>query len=347
MTQQSNPVDLATAVPPEPLGAWIAQHVESASGAIRVEQLAGGSSNLTFRVRDDANDWVLRRPPLSHVLATAHDMSREYRVQSALALADVPTATQVALCDDESVIGAPFYLLAHVDGVVYDDVDAVPHINEAQSLAASRELVDVLARLHGTDFAAIGLGEFGRPVGFMARQMKRWQAQWEKSVIVDMPVVDEVARRLEHALPPEVRHAIVHGDYSFNNTMFDRDDPTRMVAVLDWEMSTLGEPLTDVGTLAVYWGEVGELMWRARRPQFHRSNGGFPDVDTLLDRYARTSRADLTHIDFYRAFATYKLAVISQGAAKRISVKNPERARATGETVDALAQLALEFLGTG
>jgi aminoglycoside phosphotransferase (APT) family kinase protein len=280
------------------------------------------------------------------VLATAHDMSREYRVQSALALADVPTAAQIALCEDESVIGAPFYLMAHVDGVVYDDVDAVPHITEPQSLAASCELIDVLARLHGTDFVGVGLGEFGRPVGFMARQMRRWQAQWEKSVLVDMPAVDEVARRLERALPPEVRNAIVHGDYSFNNTMFDREDPSRMVAVLDWEMSTLGDPLSDIGTLAVYWGEVGELMWRARRPQFHRSNAGFPDVDTLLDRYARTSGANLEHIDFYRAFATYKLAVISQGVAKRISARNPERARATGETIEALAQMALEFVGT-
>ena len=346
MTHQSNPVDTDAAVPPERLGEWIAQHVEQATGAIRVEQLAGGSSNLTFRVRDDANDWVLRRPPLSHVLATAHDMSREYRVQSALALADVPIAAQISLCEDESVIGAPFYLMAYVDGVVYDDVDAVARITEPQSFAASCELVDVLARLHGTDFVAVGLGEFGKPVGFMARQMKRWQEQWDKSRIVSVPVVDEVARRLEQALPPEVRHAIVHGDYSFNNTMFDRHDPTRMAAVLDWEMSTLGDPLTDVGTLAVYWGEVGDLMWRARRPQFHRGNAGFPDVDTLLDRYALASGADLAHIDFYRAFAAYKLAVISQGVAKRTSASNPERARATGDTIEALAQLALEFIGS-
>jgi aminoglycoside phosphotransferase (APT) family kinase protein len=343
MAEQTNPVDVETAAPPKQLGAWIADHVAGASGPVRVDQLAGGSSNLTFRVRDDANDWVLRRPPLSHVLATAHDMTREFRVQSALQQADVPVARQFALCDDDTVIGAPFYLMARLDGVVYDDVDAVDGITEAQGLAASYELVDVLARLHCTDYDAIGLGEFGRPAGFMARQIQRWQKQWANSVLVDVPAVDEVARRLEATLPPDGRHAIVHGDYSFNNTMFDAADPTRMIAVLDWEMSTLGDPLADVGMLAVYWGDVGELMWRSRRPQAHRANAGFPDVDTLLDRYARTSGADLGHIDFYRAFATYKLAVISQGAAKRISLTDPDRAAGTVGTVEALAELALGF----
>jgi len=341
--EQTNPVDADQAVPPDRLGPWIAEHVPGTSGSVEVEQIAGGSSNLTFRVRDGDHDWVLRRPPLSHVLATAHDMAREHRVQSALEWTDVPVAPQVAICTDETVIGAPFYLMARLDGVVYDDVDATASLTEEQGRAASFELMDVLARLHAVDYEAIGLDDFGRPAGYLERQVKRWQTQWEKSKTVEMPVVDEVARRLGGRLPTDSRHAIVHGDYSFNNTMFRRDDPTRMQAVLDWEMSTLGDPLTDVGMVAVYWTDVGEIMWRNRKPQAHRANAGFPDVDTLLARYATTSRTDLSQIDFYRAFATYKLAVIAQGGARRVEQTDPERAARVTDTVQQLADLALEL----
>ena len=153
--------------------------------------------------------------------------------------------------------------------------------------------------------------------------------------------------RLARSVPDERRHAIVHGDYSFNNTMYRRDDPTRMQAILDWEMSTLGDPLTDVGMLAVYWGEVGEIMWRSRRPQAHRANAGFPDVDVLLERYATTSGTDLGEIDFYRALATYKLAVISQGAVKRLGDRDPERAARTSETITFLAERALDLTTPG
>jgi len=308
-----------------------------------VVQIAGGSSNLTFGVSDGKHEWVLRRPPLRHVLATAHDMGREHRVQSALERTDVPVAAQVAGCDDESVIGAPFYMMERLDGVVYDDVDATASLTEEQGRAASFELMDVLARLHAVDFDAVGLGDFGRPAGYLERQVKRWQTQWEKSKTIEMPVVDEVSQRLERRLPTGSRHAIVHGDYSFNNTMFRRDDPTRIQAVLDWEMSTLGDPLTDVGMVAVYWTDVGEIMWRNRKPQAHRANAGFPDVDTLLERYATTSGTDLAEIDFYRAFATYKLAVIAQGGARRVEHADPERASRVTGTVQQLADLALDL----
>jgi aminoglycoside phosphotransferase (APT) family kinase protein len=341
--EQTNPVDITEAVPPERLGPWIAEQVPDANGSVEVVQIAGGSSNLTFGVSDGKHDWVLRRPPLRHVLATAHDMGREHRVQSALEQTDVPVAAQVASCDDDSVIGAPFYMMERLDGVVYDDIDATASLTEEQGRAASLELMDVLARLHAVDFDAVGLGDFGRPAGYLERQVKRWQTQWEKSKTIEMPVVDEVSQRLERRLPTESRHAIVHGDYSFNNTMFRRDDPTRIQAVLDWEMSTLGDPLTDVGMVAVYWTDVGEIMWRNRKPQAHRANAGFPDVDTLLERYAGTSGTDLSEIDFYRAFATYKLAVIAQGGARRVEHTDPERASRVTGTVQQLADLALEL----
>jgi aminoglycoside phosphotransferase (APT) family kinase protein len=337
------PVDVDEALQPARLGPWLAGQVAGAGAELEIEQLAGGASNLTFRVRAGERDLVLRRPPLRGGLATAHDMAREHRVQDALAATDVPVARMHVLCDDPSVIGAPFYVMELLDGVVYDEVDAVAGLTAAQSHAASLELVDVLARLHAVDPAAVGLGDFGRADGYLQRQVARWQTQWEKSKSVEMPAVEEVARRLERSLPAQSGNGIVHGDYSFNNTMYFAADPARMQAVLDWELSTLGDTLTDVATLAVYWGEVGEIMWRSRPPQAHRANASFPDVDTLLERYAVTSGADLSNIDFYRAFATYKLAVIAQGGALRIGDADPERRDRVTQTVALLAALALDM----
>jgi aminoglycoside phosphotransferase (APT) family kinase protein len=324
----------------EPLIDFLQAHGLHAPEALTAVPIGEGHSNVTFGL---STGVVLRRPPRGPLPPSAHDVLREARLLRALEGTPVRAPTVLAVCDDESVIGAPFYMMARLDGVVYDDVDATAGLTEEQGLAASYELIDVLARLHAVDYEAVGLGDFGRPVGYLERQVNRWQTQWEKSKTVDVPAVDEVAQRLERHLPADSRNAIVHGDYSFNNTMFRRDDPTRMQAVLDWEMSTLGDPLTDVGMVAVYWTDVGEIMWRNRKPQAHRANAGFPDVDTLLARYEQSSGTDLSQIDFYRAFATYKLAVIAQGGARRVEHTDPERsARVTG-TVEQLADLALDL----
>jgi aminoglycoside phosphotransferase (APT) family kinase protein len=331
------------AVDPGALGVWLAANVDGASGGVKVDQLPGGSSNLTFRVRDDVNDWVLRSPPLLHVLATANDMKREYTIQTALRDTDVPVPRTVAFCADESVIGRPFYLMDRLDGIVFSTADDVTHLTEDQALAATQELMDVLARLHAVDPAAIGLDGFGRPAGFVERQVNRWIAQWEKSKQRELPEIDEVARRLLACLPPEGAPGIVHGDYSFNNTMFRRDEPARMLAVLDWELSTLGDPLTDVGMVAIYWSEVGELLWRNRSPQPHRGNPGFPSVDVVIDRYASTSGRDLCHLDFYRALATFKLACIAEGVyARRVKSGETSRIADADAAVRSLAGLALE-----
>ncbi len=329
------------AVDGDALQHWLTGAVPGAAGPLRIEQLAGGSSNLTFRIRDEANDWVLRRPPLSHVLATANDMRREYTVQQALAASDVPVPQVVAFCDDPEVLGAPFYVMERLDGVVYSDADQVAHLTDAESRAASFELVDVLARLHAVRPAEVGLDGFGKPDGFLARQVGRWCTQWERSKAEDNPAIDEVARRLGAHLPAHSDSSIVHGDYSFNNTMFWRDRPAELRAVLDWEMSTLGDPLTDVGMVAVYWGAVGQLLWRERAPQAHRANAGFVDVDTLLERYASSSGRDLTELGFYRTLATFKLAVITAGARARLAAGDPQRAATTSSVVDDLAEAAL------
>ena len=326
------------------LGGWVGRNVTGASGPLRVEQLSGGSSNLTFRVRDDVNDWVLRRPPLGGSLATAHDVLREHRAQGALRDTDVPVARMVAACDDTEVIGAPFYLMSHVDGVVYADADAVAHLDHDRSRRATDELVDVLATLHAVDVDRVGLGDLGRPDGFVARQLGRWRTQWERSAQRELATIDEVATRLEQRMPAERSSTLVHGDYSFNNTMWDRDDPSRMVAVLDWEMATRGDPLTDVGMLVAYWGPVGALLWRARSPQPHRANDGFPSADAVAARYAESSGRALDELEFYVALATYKLAVITEGAAARLRATNPERAANAEAMTAALADHALEML---
>jgi len=340
-----NPEQVAEAVPTEALAAWVAANVEGASGPLSVSHLSGGSSNLTFRVRDDANDWVLRRPPLGRLLATANDMGREYRVQQGLGRSDVPVATTVAMCEDTDVLGVPFYLMSFVDGVVYSEAAAVAGLDEAQSAAAADELIDVLAQLHAVDYDAVGLGSLGRPEGFLQRQITRWSTQWEKSKDHEIPAIDEIAARLEASIPTKTDSSVVHGDYSFNNTMWSREDPTRMVAVLDWEMSTLGDPLTDLGMVAVYWGEAGEMMWRNRAtPQPHRVNAGFPSVDGILSRYETSSGRSISDIDVYRVLAVFKLAIIVEGNLARIRAAQPDDDHSErGALTDELAALALDM----
>ena len=330
-------------VDPVRLGEWLKDNVPESSGQVTVTPLSGGSSNLTFTVVDGEHQWVLRRPPLSHVLATANDVVREHRVQFGLQSTDVPVPRMVAVCEDESVIGAPFYVMQKLDGIVYDDVDAVAHLDEAQSRAAGFELIDVLARLHAVDAESVGLGDLGRPAGFVERQVNRWRTQWEKSRLRDIPSVDAVLDRLAANLPASERHGIVHGDYSFNNTMWSRTEPARMQGVLDWEMSTLGDPRTDLGMVLVYWEQAGELMWRSRKPQPHRANAGFPTAAELVERYEATSGMPVDHLPFFRALATVKLAVISMGNVARFAEKDPDRAATAVDNVIApLAGMALD-----
>src|SRR6478609_10457901 len=239
----------------ERLRPYLAAHVEGAHDApLTATLIAGGRSNLTYSVSDGTSTWVLRRPPLGHVLPTAHDMVREYRVMTALASTDVPVPRTLALCEDVAVNDAPFYVMELVEGVIYRDGNALAGLSPDDARRASEVLVDVLAAIHAVAYEAVGLGEFGRPDGFLERQVRRWGEQWERSKTRELPEVDELARRLRAALPTSGPPTIVHGDYRLDNTMMANDDPGRIVAVLDWEMSTLGDPLSDVGLFLVYWG---------------------------------------------------------------------------------------------
>lgn len=278
-------------------------------GPLSARLLAGGRSNLTYRVADGTSEWALRRPPLAHALPTAHDMAREYRILRALHGTDVPVARPVLLCEDAEVLGAPFYVMDFVDGVVLYDPRSVPGITAAKAGAACGQLVDILLALHAVDPAAVGLADFGKPAGFLARQLRRWAAQWDASPSEGRPDMSPLLALLERRLPEQSASGIVHGDYRLSNVIFDRE-VTRIQAVLDWEMAALGDPLADVGLLFVYHG----LSMRGAFGLPAISAGeGFLTPEALLDLYANGSDRDLGDLDWYIAFAEFKLAVISQG----------------------------------
>ncbi|HEV2361714.1 MAG TPA: phosphotransferase family protein [Acidimicrobiales bacterium] len=280
--------------------------------------IAGGRSNLTFEVRDSSGDrCVLRRPPVHHVLPTAHDMSREFRIVSALGPTSVPVAHARGFCDDPAVNGAPFYVMDYVDGYVLRDAATAEHLLDVGARAAAGPaLVDVLADLHALDVDAVGLGDLGRREGYISRQLGRWHKQFDGSQIDGVErvsLVDDVYELLEANIPDQGSPGIVHGDYRLDNTMLGPDGS--VMAVLDWEICTLGDPLADVGLLMVYWTE--------------RSDGssplgiapttvdGFSSRAELRQRYAERSGRDLSGLDYYIAFGYWKLACILQGVLAR------------------------------
>jgi aminoglycoside phosphotransferase (APT) family kinase protein len=280
------------------------------AGPLRAELITGGKSNLTYLLRDDRHRWVLRRPPLGHVLATAHDMSREYRVIAALAGTDVPVPGVHLLCTDAEVIGAPFYLMDEVPGRIFRTAADSAGLGPERARTLSYRLVDVLAELHGIDPATVGLGDFGRPDGYLQRQVSRWFRQFESSRSRDIPGIDELQQRLEHGIPASQRTTIVHGDYRLDNTIVADDES--IAAVLDWEMATLGDPLADLGLMKVYWEISGGLPGNPVA-QAVSAAAGFPGMDELAAHYAGRTGLDLTPLPWYTAFAAYKLAVIAEG----------------------------------
>ena len=219
-------------------------------GPLAAEVIAGGKSNLTYRVTDGTSTWALRRPPLGHVLPTAHDMGREYRVVSGLAKTDVPVPFALALCENPAVLGAPFYLMSFVDGIVLDDAESLGQLTRSSAQGVCEHLVDTLAALHAVDAAAVGLGQLGRPEGFLARQVNRWHKQWRASETRPLDEVDRVVDTLNATMPRQTDAAIVHGDFKLANVIY-RKDLSTIAAVIDWEMATLGDPLTDLALLAI------------------------------------------------------------------------------------------------
>ena len=285
------------------------------SGELRAEFISGGRSNLTFLVRDDSSRWVLRRPPLHGLTPSAHDMSREYRVVKALAHTAVPVAPAVTLCEDDSVIGAPFQMVDFVDGRVIRTREELATLGGPDEIARCVDgLVRVLADLHAVDPDSVGLSNFGRPQGYLERQVRRWGGQWQFVRSQDDPRDADVQRlhaALAASVPPDGPAAIVHGDYRIDNTILDAQDASVVRAVLDWEMSTLGDPLSDVALMCIY-----------REPSMDFFIGAWtspmlPSADVLAQRYSIISGRELAHWPFYMALAYFKLAIIAAGVAFR------------------------------
>lgn len=281
----------------------------SINGPLRARVIAGGKSNLTYEVTDGQASWIVRRPPLGHVLATAHDMSREHRVITALHPTDVPVPATHALCEDTDVIGAPFYVMERVEGTAYRLASQLEPLGSERTGAISARMVDALATLHRVDPAEVGLSDFGRPAGFLARQVRRWKKQLDASRSRELAGADDLHHLLEANLPVEGAPAVVHGDFRLDNLLVDDDD--QVAAVVDWEMATLGDPLTDVALLMVYQRmadlDTGHAVTDASTAP------GFLTDEEILNRYADRSQRDLPAMDFYLGLAHFKLAVILEG----------------------------------
>jgi aminoglycoside phosphotransferase (APT) family kinase protein len=289
----------------------IAPFVRAATGALTgpltASVITGGRSNLTYIIDGGSRRVVLRRPPLGHVLPSAHDMSREFRVTEALSGAGYPVAEPLLLCSDADVIGAPFYLMEYVDGVVMRSSANAP--DAAGARRCGDLLVDTLVRLHDIDPDSIGLTGVGHPDGYLERQVHRWHKQWTASQTRPLPRVNTVTTALLEALPDSHTPGIVHGDYRLDNVMFT-PDLSAIAAVMDWEMATVGDPLADVGLLVVYT-ELSRLGLIAAVP------AGFPNGPELAGRYAVARGVDVDRLDWYIALGTYKLAIISEGIHAR------------------------------
>ncbi len=353
--------DTATTHPgadPAAVGAWLADRLGDPDWRqCDLSPIGAGRSNLTYRVTSAAGAVVLRRPPVGEVAATAHDMGRERRVISALAGTAVPVPRVLAFSEGGPPVDAPCFVMELVDGVVpLGELPAGWATEPADRRRLGETLVEVLADLHTVDPAAVGLGDFGRPDGFMTRQVRRWVTQWEKAGEAGhrppaATEVTELAETLAASVPATQRHAIVHGDYRIDNCLFDAADPGRITAVLDWEMSTLGDPMADLGLLLVYWSQADDdPVWSAGRYIDGPTRlPGFPTRAELAAAYAERSGLDLDPLPWYVAFGAFKLAVVLDGILARVHTGMVPASMADGleGSAEPLAALGRHVLAEG
>ncbi len=296
------------------VGAWLEANVAGASGPFTYERIAGGRSNLTYAVNGTrGGKWALRRPPLGRALGSAHDMGREHKVVSALAPTPVPVAPIAGYCIDESVNGAPFYVMEFVEGPILRSRDDAATFSEYDRRAIGERVVDTLVEIHDQVPDEIGLGDLGKKDDYVARQLRRWGKQWEGSKTREIPLVEEVHDRLAERIPDQGPATLVHGDYRLDNMILTPGGD--VAAVVDWELCTLGDPLADVGLLLVYWAEEGDDLLPLFEPATMAP--GFPSRDEVRNRYAERSGRDLAEIDFFVALGYWKLAIILEGVYSR------------------------------
>jgi len=324
------------------LAEWLAVQIPDVRGPLVVRQFRGGQSNPTYQLTAGGRTWVLRRKPPGALLPSAHAIEREFRVLAALSSTGFPVPRPHALCEDAELLGTPFYVMEHVEGRVLWE-PTLPDLSPAERFAIYDSLNETLARLHALDPASLGLSDFGRPGNYFARQIARWTKQYTASQTESIPEMDRLGEWLAATVPPEVPPRIVHGDFKLDNVMLDADSPDRVVAVFDWEMSALGEPLVDLGMLLAYWVPSMPFKHRdALSPVTDRP--GWLTRDELVDRYATQSGRSLTTLPYFEIFAFFKIAVVIQQIYYRWVHRHAtdERFATMGERVEYLARSAVQ-----
>lgn len=329
-------------LPQAPLQAWMDAHVAGFSGQVRAEKFPGGQSNPTYRLDCESGSYVLRRKPFGPILPSAHAVEREYRLIAALHPTGFPVARPYGLCEDAGVIGAPFYVMEMVEGRTLWD-GALPGMSPADRTAHYNAIVDTLAALHGVDYDAVGLGDYGKPGNYFERQVARWSKQYRMSQTDDLPAVEHLIDWLPRTVPAQTRTSIVHGDFRIDNMIFAPDGP-RVLAVLDWELSTLGDPLADFSYFLMSW--VTDPEGRSGVQGLTGPETGIPTLEDMVSRYcAATGRDGVPDLNWYFAYNLFRLTGIVQGIKKRMIDGNASSAKAaeTVEKLPGLAQRAWEF----
>lgn len=331
------------------LARYLGEKLEGANGPLVVRQFGGGAANLTYLLRYGDREYVLRRPPLGPVAPSAHDMAREHRVLSVLHSAFPPAPRAFLFCEDPGVIGAPFFVMERRRGIVVrrklpaafaSARDAPPRMSLA--------LVDALAALHAVDYAALGLETLGKPAGFLERQIEGWLGRWERARLEDVPDMAWVLDWLRERRPPDGAVSLVHNDYKLDNVMLASDDPGRLVAIFDWDMCTLGDPLSDLGSLLCYWSEASDPP-AFRGMSMMPTEPGFPSRAELVERYSARSGRGVRDIAFYHVLGLYRLAVIAAQIYVRYQrgQTRDQRFAAFGPLVPVVAAAARARAGTG
>ena len=347
----AEPIRAGEEVDLEPLAQYLRENIpEIAERAeLSIQQFPSGHSNLTYLVRAGAREYVLRRPPYGSRVKTAHDMGREYRVLSKLHVAYPLAPEPLIHCDDESVLGAPFYVMRRVHGLILRK--DLPHGLELDALQVSalhRELVDRLVELHAIDFSAIGLGDLGKPEGYVERQIRGWTERYAGSRTDEIAAVDQLGRWLAERIPADGAPSLIHNDFKLDNLVLDRDDPTRIIGVLDWEMCTIGDPLMDLATSMAYWNEPGDPNFGVVQCFLTMEPGAMTRRE-VIDHYAAITGRDIGDFTFYYVYGLFKLAVIVQQIYYRYKqgLTKDERFAPLIFMVGALGQKAAETLETG
>lgn len=318
---------------------FLVDHGVALAGDLDVELVSGGRSNLTFKASDGRSTWIVRRPPTSGLTPSAHDMAREFRVTAALQVSSVPVARTVAFDESGAALGAQMTVVEFVDGRVVRDQSDLAALSDAEVRDSTHALVRVLADLHAVDYRAVGLRDFGRPDGFVARQVKLWAGQWERVKTRDLPDVAALHVKLAEAVPQTSAASIVHGDFRIDNTILDAVDPAVVRAVVDWEMSTLGDPLTDAALMCVYRAPIFDLVLGT---QAAWTSPRLPSADELAQTYSVASGRDLGDWNFYLALANFKLGIIGEGITHRAL-----QGSNAGSGAASAAEVTGEFMAAG